>query len=349
MNRVQTLLIAALLAVLVFVVPVAAAQGNTPQLAYVNSSGQLVVTSADGATRWVVTNPNEPLVNRANLAWAPNGQQLFFAVNTGSGTSLRMANTSSQSVTEIGTVDSSVNGGEWSPDGRSVVMGSGQGIVSAAGSAAVIIPGGQLTGGQAFSPNGRFLFYHNGGGYSLAGANGANPVTLPGRNDATAAGAGLWADSGAVVAYWTFTDGGTSALNVTNAANGETLMLDSGTSVPVTPLAWLPNSQTLLYRSAQGVVAVDASCVQRGCSEAPAQTAILPVTAANVLVTDNNVLVFTGNGGIFGINASCVSAGNCADGAVSAGGIAGNSRVAAAGNVLPFTCADNALNTQNAG
>ncbi|MEL7234746.1 MAG: hypothetical protein AAGK74_09625, partial [Chloroflexota bacterium] len=250
---------------------------------------------------------------------------------------------------ELGTVSGNVSGGEWAPDGRSVIVGSAEGILSAAGSAAVIIPGGQLTSGQAFSPNGRFVFYHNGGGYSLAGANGANPVTLPGRNDATAAGAGLWADSGAVVAYWTFTDSGTSALNVTGAASGETLTLDSGTSVPVTPLGWLPNSQTLLYRSAQGVVAVDASCVQRGCAQAPAQTAILPVTVANVLVTDSNVLVFAGNGGVFGVNANCVNAGNCADNAVSAGAIAGNSRVAAGGNTLAFTGANNQVNTLNAG
>jgi hypothetical protein len=336
------------MAVLGLFVPTAAAQGNTPQLAYVNSGGQLVIASADGAARWVVTNPNEALVNSAALAWSPNGQQLFFAVNTGSGVSARAANIRSQSVTELGIVNGNVSGGEWASNNNEVIFNNSGGIVSATnGSANVLVAGGQLTSGQALSQDGRFLFYHNGNGYSLAAANGSNAATLPGRNDATAAGVGLWTDSGAVVAYWTYTNNGTAALNVTNAANGQTLTIDSGTSVPITPLAWLPNSQTLLYRSAAGVIAVDASCVRNGCNDNPAQTAVLPVTAANVTVTTSGVMIFTGNGAVFGVDVQCVRNGNCANNAVSAGSTASNARVVAAGRIAAFTGANGTVNALN--
>ncbi|MBI1259213.1 MAG: hypothetical protein GC204_17235 [Chloroflexi bacterium] len=78
------------------VIALPAAAQNSPLVAFVNSSGQLIVSSGDGASyRWIVTNPGEKLAGEPS--WTVNG--LTFAV----GASLRVANPASQAVSEIGT------------------------------------------------------------------------------------------------------------------------------------------------------------------------------------------------------------------------------------------------------
>ncbi len=79
---------------------------NAPLVAFVNSGGQLVVSSGDGGFRWVVTNPGETLIG--DPAWAASGDALFFAVSTNSAISLRSASISQQAVSELGTAASGV-------------------------------------------------------------------------------------------------------------------------------------------------------------------------------------------------------------------------------------------------
>ncbi len=80
----------------------AAAQSSTPLVAFANSSGQLIVSSGDGGYRWIVTNPGETLAG--TTAWTPRGDQLVFAVGSGGSASMRAANVSQQTISEIGQV-----------------------------------------------------------------------------------------------------------------------------------------------------------------------------------------------------------------------------------------------------
>ena len=71
---------------------------SSPLVAFVNSSGQLIVSSGDGSYRWIVTNPGETLAG--DTAWT--GNRLLFAVARRK-SSLRGCRTpASQAVSEIG-------------------------------------------------------------------------------------------------------------------------------------------------------------------------------------------------------------------------------------------------------
>src|SRR5579871_6008123 len=75
-----------------------AAQSASPLVALVNSSGQLIVSSADGSYRWIVTNPGQTLAGA--FAWASNGNQVLFAV----GNVLNSGSIAQQNVQQIGQV-----------------------------------------------------------------------------------------------------------------------------------------------------------------------------------------------------------------------------------------------------
>lgn len=327
--RRKTILLITVAILTVLALSTAAAQGRVPLLAYVNAGTQLVITGADGNFRWVVTSPGEQLAPDVNLAWSPDGARLFFAVRTASGTSLRTAAPSSQMMSEFATVGGAVQGGEW--HNNSIVLATLDGIVQVnveTGAASVVAPGGQAINEQMVSPDGDFLFYHNGSGFALTPLNDFSEMALPGRNDATAAGVGVWAEDAPLVAYWTFGAAGTSVLNVTNATTGDTLTLDSDSAVPVTPLAWLQN--TLIYRSATGVFALD--------GRSGASVPILPVTASHIRLTDTGVLIYTDNGVVFGAGAACIATGDCIANAVPLGSTSGT--LAVNGNTTAFTAPD---------
>ena len=71
-----------------------ARQSASPLVAFVNSSGQLIVSSGDGSYRWIVTNPGEKLAG--DPAWSDSG--LLFVV----GGSLRAGSVSQQSASDVG-------------------------------------------------------------------------------------------------------------------------------------------------------------------------------------------------------------------------------------------------------
>jgi len=104
---------------------------NSALIAFVNSSGQLIVSSGDGTTfRWIVTNPGEKLAGEP--IWSGNG--LLFAV----GNSLRVANISQQNAGEVGQANGALLSA--SPNGNTLFY-QGQdgsyGIQSPDGSGAV--------------------------------------------------------------------------------------------------------------------------------------------------------------------------------------------------------------------
>ncbi len=87
-----------------------AAPSSSPLVALVNSSGQLIVSSADGNYRWIVTNPGQTLAGA--FAWASDGNQIMFAV----GNSLNSGSIAQQNVSQIGQAAGSVI--SLSPDGK---------------------------------------------------------------------------------------------------------------------------------------------------------------------------------------------------------------------------------------
>jgi hypothetical protein len=112
----------ALAGILSLVLVGGAAAQNRAWVAFVNASGQLIVSSADGGYRWIVTNPGEYLVEPIGFTWSPNGAQLFFAVSTGGGANARIADVGSQTVLDLGVIGaSSLSGGAWTADGQGVL------------------------------------------------------------------------------------------------------------------------------------------------------------------------------------------------------------------------------------
>jgi hypothetical protein len=350
-QRILTLL--ALLTLIAAGVYTAAAQRQTVRLAYVNASGQLVIVGTDDGSRWIVSNPDEALVRSARFAWSPGGETLFFAVQVPNGSSLRLATLANQSIVEAAAVPGTVTGGAWTPDGRRVVFGAGEGVAAldvGSGAVSLLVPGGQITGGETVSPDGDFLFVAHGGGYVVTRLDDPSSSTrLPGDNDAYAGAVGLWAGRQPFIAYWTFGATGTSVLNVTNAASGETLSLDSGSAVPVAPLAWLPGATTLLYRSALGVAALDASCLSGGCGNAPQPVNVLPVTADNVSASADGVLVYSTSGTVYGVTPVCIAGGNCAEQSVALGNLGGKDALWVANSTAAFTGQDGSVYAVNLG
>ncbi|MCC6805099.1 MAG: hypothetical protein IT319_19625 [Anaerolineae bacterium] len=263
---------AALFALLV-ALPVAAQ--STPLVAFVNSSGQLIVSSGDGGYRWIITNPGETLAG--DYRWSPDGNVLYFAVNSGGAVSLRAADVRQQSVGEIGQLP------------------------------------GQLI---SLSPDGAFTFYQNAdGSYGLQSTTGAAPALTPVRNDLGARYSGLWADVGAVVAYWGYA--GNSLLSVTDAADGETVTLDSGRSAPIAPLVWRPGTLELIYRDAGGFVRLaDLSCLQATCATNPLEAGIALASADADVSTDGTWLFFRSGDSISAIDFRCVSGDVCLNSSV---------------------------------
>ncbi|MBE2184643.1 MAG: hypothetical protein IAE89_14530 [Anaerolineae bacterium] len=325
-------------------------------VAFVNNSGQLIVNSADGSYRWIVTNPDETLVPQIGYTWSPSGNQLFFAVNVYGAISLRFANPGSQAVYEAAQISGgTLSGGAWTPDGRGVVFSDGNTIrllgtdssltdlVSGQAGARVFSPYGDsrpnLPGTEVLSADGRYLFYQQGDGrYAVAALDGSSAFPLPGSNDANVRESGLWSSAAPLVAYWGYE--GNSILSVTNAANGQTVTLDSGRATPITPILWRPNSTQLLYRDASGYVrAADMSCLSGGCAANPLEAGVeaLPPTAMEI-TTDGASLYYQDGYNLMAVSMSCIDSASCAGSAVMlAGNAAPGMMVSVGGPMLAYT------------
>jgi len=329
---------------------------NGSLVAFVNNSGQLIISSADGGYRWIVTNPGETLVPQVGYTWSPSGNQLFFAVNAYGTTSLRFANPGSQAAYEAAQISGgSLSGGAWTPDGRGIVFSDGSTIrllgtdssltdlVSGQAGARVFSPYADdrpnLPGADVFSADGRYLFYQQGDGrYAVAALDGSSAFPLPGSNEANVRESGLWSNVAPFVAYWGYE--GNSILSATNAANGQTVTLDSGRAAPITPILWRPNSTQLLYRDATGYVrAADLSCLNAGCASNPLDSGVevLPPTATEI-TTDGATLYYQDGTNLMAVGLNCINAANCAGSAVMlAGNAAPGSLISVGGPTLAFT------------
>ncbi|NDJ61891.1 MAG: hypothetical protein GYB67_12245 [Chloroflexi bacterium] len=323
-------------ALLLAVLPASAQAAN--RVAFVSSSGQLIIGSGDGGFRWIVTNPGERLVPSLGFTWAPRGDQLFFAVDQGGEVSLRIAEIAAQATLEIGRVGGSgLSGGEWTADGRAVLIaandairlyaadGSGPtAVVTGQGAVRVISPfvteRPNLPTQRSLAPDDRYLLFQGAGGrYAVQTVSGGSPTITALTNNADAAQVGLWSDVAPLVAYWG--SSGTSQVAVTNAATGETLTLDSGRTAPITPIGWRPGTTQLAYRGADGGVRLaDLGCLEAGCGSNPLNdgVALLPATAANIQL-DQDWAYFSDGEAIQALGLDCAAAGNCQNAAFTLG------------------------------
>lgn len=346
-----------LLIVIGVAVPVSA-QG-APLVAFLNSAGQLVVSSGDGGYRWIVTNPGEMLVQPFGYTWSPDGDRLAFAVSSGGAVSLRAASVGAQSVSEIAQISSGqVMGGAWA--GGSVLVSAGGQIAlldTTSGASAPVSEMGAVSSGYASArPNlpipsalaGNFLLYQQGDGrYAVAARDGsfAQPLNLT--NDFDAPQSGLWSPSAPLVAYWGYS--GSSALAVTNAGSGATVQLDSGRSAPIPPLAWV--GTRLIYRGADGLVRLaDLGCLtNNGCAgdELSRGSELLPASADEVQ-TDGTWVFFLNGSAVQAVNLNCVGAGSCLSAAQTIGeNAAPQARVHASGGTLVYTAYTSDPNNPN--
>lgn len=323
----------------------ASAQGQS-LVAYTNAAGQLVVTSADGGYRWVLTNPGENLSPALGFRWAQNGERLFFAVDQGGEVSLRAAEVSSQNVTEIGRVpNNNLSGGEWTPDHSGVLVSTGDRLTwyPVSGTAMDILAGqsglslrtpalDSRVGWRSLSPDARTLVYRDAYGSTVAlPLTGGTPVTLASGADPSAPG-GLWTDDGGLVAV-----AGSNQIVAYSPLTGALAQAAGASAVPPAPLIWLPGSSILLYQDGAGAVRVaDVSCLRSGpCDPFASAVPVLPASAHDLRVV-NGSLVYLDGENVNSVPTSCLSTGGCAPVTV-AGSAAPGTGLDVRGNVLAYT------------
>jgi hypothetical protein len=310
-----------------------AAAQSAPLVAFVNSGGQLIISSGDGSYRWIVTNPGETLAGEPT--WSAGGDRLFFAVNTGSGISLRAASVGQQNVSEIGQAA-----------GRTF----------------------------AVSPDGSAVFYQqNDGTYALQSASGG--LALPISNDYGGRNNGIWSDVLPLIAYWGYAGNSTLAVtNVANGqtvtldsgrsapitplewrqGTAQLLYRDASGSIRLADLSCLQSGCAanpldtaatlasadadaasdgtwLYYRSGDVVTAVPLTC------PADCQSSAVPVAGSAAPQTPihaaNGILVYTGytqnpndpnDREVRGVNLGCMSSpDSCAPQTILSGAVAG--------------------------
>lgn len=329
------------------------AQGAGPYVAFVNTSGQLVVASADGGYRWIVTNPGEYLNNPLGYSWSPDARRLFYAVDAGTAVSLRVADIAAQTAAEIGRATPPATGGQWTPDSAAVlvsaagqlavypVSGSGPQVIA---NAATILRSpfdsgyerAHLPQASNIAPDGRFLFYDQSGTNIIHPLNGT-PFSVAGGGPIGQYN-GLWADGAPLVAYPAMA--GNSQLAVTNAATGATVTLDSGRTAPITPLAWRPGTLQLIYRDATNYARIaDLSCLTSACADNPLQSGreVLPASATDIQ-TDGNWVYFVDSGNAQAVPLTCVETATCATSTVMLGtGIAPQTLLDVTDRTLAYT------------
>lgn len=299
-----------------------------PLLAFVNTSGQLVISSGDGGFRWIVTNPGETLV--AGYEWADG--RVVFAVYDGGAISLRAADPNAQSVIEIGRgAGSSIafggitqNSAVVAFDGRLAIFalnGGGGGELGVTGTLAE-----QATNGGAI------FFRGNDGNYAMIAPNGGSFTPLGFASDPNAPFISLW--SGSLVAYADYGIG--SSLAVTDTNTSSTVRLDNTGSIPLLPLAWA--GSTLIYRGTSGtVLAADLSGINSGANPLASGVDFLPGSATEVQ-TDGRFAYFLDGENVGAVDLGCLNRGDCLNSVQIIGGQAAPETILdMSGRVLVYT------------
>lgn len=326
-----------LLCMLLWIVALPVSAQSGPLVAFVNDAGQLIVAGADGAMRWIITNPGENLHPVAGFSWSPNGSRLFFAVQQSDGSvSLRIGEVASQTYQEIGLSSGNLSGGTWL-DNATVLYSDNGLLVTAGFEASVFSPfadsSPNLAGPQNAYQDGS-LFVWQGGSYVL------NGNVLPGyQPNPETRSSGLWSNAAALVAYAAYAEDGNTAVYVANTA-GQTLALNSGRSTPMVPEGWIPGTTWLLYRDAAGQVRLtDTGCLLSGCGDNPLEygVVVLPASASEVQASEGAIF-YRDNEMINAVSLDCLQSNTCLDMVFNIGGQAApDTLLSMGGGVLVYT------------
>lgn len=327
------------------------AQPGPAQVAFVSPAGQLVIASANGTARWIVTNPGEQLHPAFVPAWSPDGTTLFYALVTGNEAELRLANPATQGIQTIGYTASVASGGDWTVSGQLLIAGSARELASIIlhlPQARLAQPGaGDRDRARNASPHEDVILYLSEGQYQLLAGGSAR--TLPLRNeDAQARNSGLWHPTASLVALWGSSPSQVNALLVADTRQDVVLNLD-GRSTPLIPLGWLPGPALLFRNPASDIALADLSCWPACPADRLAQaTVILPASASDAHPYQNGLL-FRQNDSLYYADLACAARGDCAQTAtLLAANLAPRTRLARAGDELFFTTfATDAFNPQD--
>jgi hypothetical protein len=266
-------------------IPISTAQSDS-MLAFMNGSGQLVVSSGDGATRWIVTNPGQVIDESLGFAWTAD-DNLTFALQ---GAGVFLGEPNSQAITPV--------------DAQNVENLSY--LRSLTNRANIEQP-------QGTSADGQYAFVADSGRYFVVELSGNVATQLPITGNNSAQGSGLWADTTPLVAYWGLDSNSSSALSVLHAPTQNMIITDSGSSIPMPPIAWLPNTTGLVFRTATGDVQIaDVGCVVNGCGDNPLLSgiSIAPSSANHIQVTASHIYYVDGEQ-VIGVDLSCARNNNC--------------------------------------
>lgn len=308
-----------LLIVALLVVGSVLAQAGTPWVAFVNESGQLVVTDANGSSRWIVTNPGERLHPTLGYTWSPDGTHLLVATQDGAGALLRLGDVNSQTLSDFGRLDGSyLSGGLWQ-NNNTVLISDGQTVYAATAQGQTPIGAGALVSpyadvAAAALPANALPLSWQGSNYALGN------TALPGEQSDARADS-VWASNAPLVAYGAFDDDGASAVYVANAQTGATVRFNSGGRTPIFPEGWLPNTSQLLFRDGSGQIRwVDVGCLLSSCGSDPfaASVVILPASASEVQASANQLL-YRDQDQIWRTSLGCIQQQNCYETAQSVG------------------------------
>lgn len=273
---------------LLIYIPLSTAQSDS-LLAFLNGSGQLVVSSGDGATRWIVTNPGQVIDDSLGFSWTAEGD-LTFALK---GAGVYSGEPNTQAIVPVESGDMS---------NLSVLRG--------------VTNRPNMIQSQGISSDGQYAFVADSGRYFLVALNTNDAIQLPITGNTTAQRSGIWADNAPIVAYWGV-DGNTSstALSVIHAPTQNVIVADSGSSIPTPPIAWLPNTTGLIFRTATGDVQIaDVGCVVNGCANNPLSNGIpvAPSSANHIQVADTHIYYVDGEQ-VIGVDLSCAGSSTCLD------------------------------------
>lgn len=262
--------------VLVFALPTFAQ--SAPLVAFVNSGGQLVISSGDGSYRWIVTNPGETLAG--DLAWTPNGNQLLYTLTDAGSYRLRAADVTQQTVSEV-----------------AVLLGR---LVS-------------LSGDGNF-----LFYQLDDGTYGSAALQAGTAAPLALTNDLGAHYSGLWSDALPLVAYWGYEGNSKLAVTnaassqITQIDSGRSspvlpLLWSSG----ITQLIYRDADGQI--RSADFTCLQSGSCTGD-----PAELGIITLASGDAdIASDGSWLYFRSGDTIAAVDMNCVAADNCLSSAVA--------------------------------
>ncbi|GAB1422323.1 hypothetical protein MASR2M15_25510 [Anaerolineales bacterium] len=301
-------------------------------VAFMNSAGQLLISSQDGQIRWILSDPGQTIATQQLPKWSFDGHRLLYALDLGQQSfDLRMVDAPSQSLI-ASTPINPFGGADWvSGQNALVAQGSELLVFNTALQSLGTFQGNLRLLQTVQTGNGVLALLVEGNAYRLFNANNTALFELPGQYDARTHG--HTTNEQGLIAYSSRDESGGSLLVVVSA-NGTFFAHPSASTSPMQALTFT-GDRRLNYRDVSGVIRIaDVSCVLTSCGVDPFSSAldILPASAGEIKL-NGNTLVYKDANQLLMAPITCLNTGSCnASAAVLATNVALR---------LPYFMADN--------